>query len=224
MTTDLVRVKPPCSQPDCTAPVHRRDLCRSHYERTLRRLGPDLAQILRDRFWLKVEKTEGCWIWHGTRCPRGYGRVVRGSRNCAAYRLAYEELVGPIPPGLVLDHLCRNTSCVRPDHLEAVTDGENTRRANLKWHCKRGHELSVENRRCEICLHDYQDLKKRRAAERAAFLALEEATHARSPVALSEDQKSALSALRAARSPVPRDDDNLSTWREEKDAAREGVK
>lgn len=71
-----------------------------------------------------------CHIWQGAKCPHGYGRVNIENRTRQAHRVAYERGVGPIPEGLVIDHLCRVPSCVNPDHLEAVTHWENLRRGN----------------------------------------------------------------------------------------------
>lgn len=62
-----------------------------------------------------------CWLWTGTIRPDGYGQVTVGRKQQRAHRLVYELLVGPIPEGLTLDHLCRNPPCVNPDHLEPVT-------------------------------------------------------------------------------------------------------
>ena len=73
-----------------------------------------------------------CWIWIGPIRCGGHDRVgygVYGKRG-AAHRFAYQHLVGPIPPGLVLDHLCEEPLCVRPEHLEPVTLEENVRRGN----------------------------------------------------------------------------------------------
>lgn len=83
-----------------------------------------------ERFWNKVNKTETCWLWTGTRTQGGYGRLRVNGQLWVAHRYAYERLVGPIPAGLVLDHLCRERSCVRPGHLEPVTFTENVRRGN----------------------------------------------------------------------------------------------
>ncbi len=94
----------------------------------------------------------GCWNWDV--CDNlGYGRATDGKhRSVKAHRLMYERLVGPIPEGLVIDHLCRNRTCVNPDHLEPVTQSENVRRGNgfsavnaRKTHCKRGHPLDGDN-------------------------------------------------------------------------------
>lgn len=83
-------------------------------------------------FWLHVQRTAGCWEWTGTRDQRGYGLHAETQagvkKRWRAHRVAYTLLVGPIPDGLTLDHLCRNTSCVNPDHLEAVSAAENNSR------------------------------------------------------------------------------------------------
>lgn len=121
-----------------------------------------------ERFVAKVDKTGSCWVWTAYRTARGYGRFNDGSRIVQTHRFAYELWVGPIPDGLELDHLCRNRSCVNPDHLEPVTGRENILRGvspsaqhAAKTHCPNGHPYSGENlyvapgrhhRQCRACI------------------------------------------------------------------------
>lgn len=112
------------------------------------------------RFWSKVEKTpRGCWIWTGQRNREGYGRFAHGSRTTRvhvvqAHRYAYELVHGPITNDLHLDHLCRVTRCVNPDHLEPVTPQVNVLRGigpaainAARTHCPQGHAYDGQNTR-----------------------------------------------------------------------------
>lgn len=77
------------------------------------------------RFWSKVDKSGDCWLWVGTKNQYGYGRFhVDGSLK-TAHCVAYELVVGPRPPGMELDHICHNSSCVRPTHLRPATHKQN---------------------------------------------------------------------------------------------------
>jgi hypothetical protein len=147
-----------CSYPDCNADVRARGLCNKHYLRAWNDGTLDLVAALpgpRERFWSKVavpQGGDGCWMWTASRCREGYGRFNADDADLPstlAHRIAYTWLVGPIPEGLTLDHLCRNTSCVNPDHLEPVTAAENSRRAGNwnrgKTHCTHGHEFTTTN-------------------------------------------------------------------------------
>ena len=88
----------------------------------------------------------GCWEWTGAHNNNGYSCFAIEGKSQLAHRVSYTYLVGPIPVGLTIDHLCRNKSCVNPEHLEAVTGAENNRRAAVAiTHCRRGHELAGEN-------------------------------------------------------------------------------
>jgi hypothetical protein len=135
---------------------------------------------LEDRFWSKVEPTGFCWLWTAALRTDGYGVFQTKNRGgiVRAHRYAYELLIGKIPSGLQIDHLCRVKRCVNPDHLEAVTAKENTRRAFAARapiaRCKRGHEFTPSNthtspttgsRTCRACLavrqKAYYERKKR---------------------------------------------------------------
>lgn len=92
-----------------------------------------------------------CWEWPMRR-PIGYGYAKVNGREIPAHRASYEHFVGPIEMGLHIDHLCRNTVCVNPRHLEPVTCRENVLRgigpsalAFKKTHCKEGHPFSTDN-------------------------------------------------------------------------------
>lgn len=116
--------------------------------------------------------SRGCWLWTGYVTPDGYGRWGTGKGRTGAHRWAYREWVGPIPAGLVIDHLCHDPKvcaggpacdhrrCVNPAHLAAVTKRENDARTTYTamTHCKRGHEFTPENtytgrgvRQCRAC-------------------------------------------------------------------------
>jgi hypothetical protein len=84
---------------------------------------------LLDRMADKFTVGDGCWEWGGAKSD-GYGQIRSGGRGplLKAHTVMYELLVGPVPEGLMLDHLCRHRGCVRPDHLEPVTNQENARR------------------------------------------------------------------------------------------------
>lgn len=107
---------------------------------------------LPDRFWEKVypEPNTCCWLWGAATNEKGYGKYSIKGRSVIAHRTSYAELVGPIPSGLQLDHLCRQRCCVYPLHLEPVTQIENLLRGLVnqnvgKTSCKRGHPLDEEN-------------------------------------------------------------------------------
>jgi hypothetical protein len=148
-----------------------------------------MPRNLADRWWLRVDKTgpDGCWQWIGAKWARGYGifTLPGTQQRIAAHRWGYEHLVGPIPDGLELDHLCRNRQCVNPEHLEPVTHLENVRRGLVrqngqherdKTHCPQKHPYDERNtkvtdrghRKCRAC--DAARTRRRKAAARARAL------------------------------------------------------
>ena len=182
-----------CSVEGCERPIKRRSdgLCQEHHYR-LSRFG-DVHAIPRGpasaprRFWLYVDKNgpDGCWLWTGGLGTGGYGQFKRVQATTdRAHRFAYELLIGPIPPGMQLDHLCRNRRCVNPEHLEPVTGRENKLRGHTlnaanaaKTHCDYGHPFDEQNtytttrssRCCRACSRRRNaEYRARKAARGAA--------------------------------------------------------
>src|SRR5438552_3186211 len=116
--------------------------------------GRNAAELRRDMLALIVPLSSGCWEWNGPRSNNGYGRMPYQGRARPAHQLVYRLWRGPIPEGLELDHLCRNTWCVNPEHLEPVTHRENTRRGRAaaaiaayyaaRTNCRHGLEYTAE--------------------------------------------------------------------------------
>lgn len=105
-------------------------MCNNHYQQFRRGTLDIEAPLTRaftpdDVFRLHVLATGVCWWWTGNLDGKGYGRVTIDKEQKRAHRWVWEHLVGPIPDGLEMDHLCRNILCVNPDHLEPVTKSEN---------------------------------------------------------------------------------------------------
>lgn len=185
-------IKDICTVNGCGRAAAARNLCKTHYWR-LWRTGTtdDLVAIRSPRrqknvehlFWAKVgmpDPDTGCMEWLASKKPAGYGQFSARGPSEYAHRVSYELLVGPIPDGLVIDHLCRNRACVRPDHLEPVTNRVNGLRGvgpaaqcARKTHCVHGHPFSAENtaftpggkRYCKECNRAKARANNRRKAE-----------------------------------------------------------
>ena len=130
--------------------------------------------------------TDSYWLWNDPPGTEGYAQVHYNGRSRHVHRLMYELLVGAVPEGLVLDHLCRERTCVRPDHLEPVTNRENilrgvspSARNAVKTHCVHGHEFTQENtyaytrlgkRECRTCKRIRARHRRARVAAARAIL------------------------------------------------------
>jgi len=155
-----------CTVEGCDTVMRARGLCGIHYRRMRVRGTTDLPVLptVAERFWAKVNKSGpipefnpslgNCWDWTAS-CNEsrgGYGQFDLDRRTRKAHAVSWELSVGPIPDGLIMDHLCRRHVCVNPSHLEPVTDGENFHRgmhlnaiAIRTGVCRWGHEQTPEN-------------------------------------------------------------------------------
>lgn len=171
-----------CSEPDCSKPLRTCGLCNMHYLRLWKHgtTTPPPPPSPLERLLDRIDFTESCWLWTGTTNGVGYGLLSSNNKKVYAHRFSYEWFVGPIPAGLTLDHLCRVTRCVNPDHLEPVTNRENILRGtgfaaknSVKTHCPQGHLYDEENtyhhpngdgRKCRACARQVQKERRRRVS------------------------------------------------------------
>jgi hypothetical protein len=137
-----------------------------------------MSTAWQDRVLNRVIVADGCWEWAGAHNRDGYGTAYTGTRPLGAHRVIYELLVGPIPEGLTIDHLCRNRGCVNPSHMEPVPKRVNLLRGvgvgalhAAKTHCVHGHPFDAENTRitsrgrvCRQC-HRERERKYRSATQ-----------------------------------------------------------
>lgn len=97
---------------------------------------------------VKIDLSTGCWEWQLYVSKSGYGQMTYlNKQGVSAHRVSYELHVGPIRDGLTVDHICFNTICVNPDHLQLLTRVENIQRtpASLLPHCRHGHAYDEAN-------------------------------------------------------------------------------
>ena len=107
--------------------------------------------------WIEEDRghTTPCWVWQRTKTSAGYANPVINGKVTYGHRYFYELVKGPIPEGLVIDHLCRMPSCVNPDHLEAVTNAENVRRGD------RAKLTAEQAREIRAAIGSYPEIGKR---------------------------------------------------------------
>lgn len=147
-----------CRVQRCVNPDHLEAVTRKEH---VKRTQPDRVRIDHGPEPPKARQVDpaACILWTGCVDRNGYGGKSVNGRRMMAHRWAYEQRYGPIPSGLEIDHLCRVHACVNPEHLEAVTHRENTRRANHREACVHGHAYIPENtlwerdgkRKCRTC-------------------------------------------------------------------------
>jgi hypothetical protein len=121
--------------------------------RPIRNQAPSWDEVVSDFHTLYDVVHSGCWEWRGSMYGDGYGRFsLEPGRYIGAHRASLAVHGVALDGDLVVDHLCRNTLCVNPAHLELVTVTENILRGVSPWaakarqtHCKWGHEFTPEN-------------------------------------------------------------------------------
>ncbi len=112
----------------------------------------------RNKKWYIVNEETGCWEWQGYKNALGYGHVRMDNQRLYAHVLMYKTMVGEIPSGMYMDHLCRNPSCVNPDHLEPVTPELNVQRGLA---AKLNPELVLEMRTLAMSGELHEEIAKR---------------------------------------------------------------
>lgn len=118
-----------CDVDGCDHKHLARGLCRKHYNDFWN--SDDFKKVepknppLSERIVNESEMRDGCRVWLGYTVPRGYGYVYEGGKLVYVHRWAYEQEHGPIPKGMVIDHICHNPSCVEVTHLRLATYSQN---------------------------------------------------------------------------------------------------
>lgn len=132
-----------CAFEECPYPIHAKGYCRAHYAQARRgdALVPARPRDPLDRFMTKVRKSEsGCWEWTGACSQGGYGSASINGMVQNAHRVAYRLMVGEIPHGLEVDHICGVRACVNPEHLRAATRSQNQQNLPTATRTKSGHK------------------------------------------------------------------------------------
>lgn len=85
---------------------------------------------LKERLMERTVKTESCWIWTGSKFPRGYGCISFCNKNRSVHKLSYQIFIGPVSNGLEVCHKCNNKACLNPEHLYLASHKENLNHAS----------------------------------------------------------------------------------------------
>ena len=181
-----------CSFPGCEKQHHSKDLCSSHRQQQYR--GRPLTSLrVRVPLGKRYRKIQCpnhglvkglCWEWLFSKTWGGYGQLYYDGRYYLAHRLMWERANGPIPKGLVVDHICRNRACCNPAHLRIVTRqvnvtenvvGARWQKLKARTHCKHGHEFTPENtsyakdgRRCRAYSRACKKIRRNRNTKEIA--------------------------------------------------------
>lgn len=168
-----------CSIKNCKGIKYTAQYCPRHQQQ-YRRTGNPIPTFMRgytdfERICQNLEEVGGCLVWSRSLRTDGYARTWVGNKTTYVHRFMYENIIGPIDKGLVIDHICRNRACANPAHLEVVTQKENVRRGNIvinkqnRKHCLSGHAYNEKNtyyfkgnRQCRVC----KKLNQRKYMER----------------------------------------------------------
>jgi hypothetical protein len=147
-----------CDNTACVNPNHlflgtRADNVKDRYEKG-RTVSGQAWMSLKDRFWLKVEKLDDCWIWKGNLSRQGYGTIKDNKKSVAAHRVSWRLHNGDIPDGMIIMHKCDNPLCVRPDHLELGTKQDNMldmkRKGRNTFNSRHGGSLLTDDQVLEL--------------------------------------------------------------------------
>lgn len=162
VTSHVKKPRGTCSIDGCGKPHFARSWCSRHYWRWQHHGDPLWRPTPRPSEMRHVDKTGACWMWTGRRDANGYGRA----NQAWAHRWVYEQVVGPIPKGLELHHVCGRgrKGCVTPHHMVPVTHSEHMKlEAARRTHCANGHSWDRDDvyirpdngkRQCTACARE----------------------------------------------------------------------
>lgn len=160
-----------CAEPGCSNPRSPKagyGLCVHHYNQHRKDGATETLMPIHlrtataeEKFFRYTVASKSCWWWEGPTNENGYGVLTHDYQDTYAHRWIWDHLVGTIPEGMTIDHLCTNKRCVNPEHLEVVSRSvNNLRRHGNRVFCKRGHSMSDAYQRpdgggrmCRTCVN-----------------------------------------------------------------------